>query len=665
MAKFFFLFIIIIFIQVYSPIFINPYELIDSSYPVLLSTSSNEYNYLVTSGKCLKITIEDGIIQETEDFVVYDQNFIFLYDNSHKNYIYYSNKYYYIKYSPFASHEEISVSSKSKIPGNYPMVNIGSIAQNSEFIVYGLYNDYLIFSSQTEEYRASTQIFNIDNKLSCKFIVDNEFICAMIISSKIKLAFLEYKNAILYPHLKELDLYDTVSYDQSNEYSILALYDTNSNDIKLLCGEKNQNIKCRFFKRKITKNIIKDSWSIDYLGDENIVYESEYFSEKDCYLTSFNSEYLFCCASKDFIKCFQINQDNFEFKEFLLLIPGVNTYLSIKSNSNKFITLFYMNENKVYEYYIYIPTCEDKSFTIINSLNENKSGDEIIKIKNLFEVKTNKYYLKLNDKLEDIGYFKLGVTRIDSNTYKSLVPNDDTIFDFIVVNKELAKNQLKTIKYIVSVEDEEVYETECTINLSFKSCYHSCEICSADESQSNADNHNCLKCQTNYYPSPITNTNCYTIDEKNINWYFDSENSKFGICDSSCRSCSGPNDNQCLSCDTDLYLYNDICMDHCPEGNYPILKQLYGIDYYECEACYDNCLTCSEKGNNENMKCLKCKENYIRYENNCFRVEDPNSLSFYDPFTDSVSSCFQKYCMYIKENTFECIPGIDNGYHNL
>ena len=168
MAKFFFLFIIIIFIQVYSSIFINPYELIDSSYPVLLSTSSNEYNYLVTSGKCLKITIEDGIIQETEDFVVYDQNFIFLYDNSHKNYIYYSNKYYYIKYSPFASHEEISVSSKSKIPGNYPMVNIGSIAQNNEFIVYGLYDDYLIFSSQTEEYRASKKISDIDNKLSCK-----------------------------------------------------------------------------------------------------------------------------------------------------------------------------------------------------------------------------------------------------------------------------------------------------------------------------------------------------------------------------------------------------------------------------------------------------------------------------------------------------------------
>jgi proprotein convertase subtilisin/kexin type 5 len=321
------------------------------------------------------------------------------------------------------------------------------------------------------------------------------------------------------------------------------------------------------------------------------------------------------------------------------------------------------NENQIVEYYIYIPKCENNNFTIINSLNENRYGEERIRIKNLFEVKTNKYYLKLNDKLEDIGYFKLGVTRIESNTYKTLIPNDDTIFDFIVVNKELAKNQLKTIKYIVSVEDEEVYETECTINLSFKSCYHSCETCSVDESQSTAANHNCLKCQTNYYPSPITNTNCYTIDEKNINWYFDSENSKFGICDASCRSCSGPNDNQCLSCESDLYLYNDICMDHCPEGNYPILKQLYGIDYYECEACYDNCLTCSEKGNNENMKCLKCKENYIRYENNCFRVEDPNSLSFYDPFTDSVSSCFQKYSMYIKENTFECIPGIDNGYY--
>ena len=48
--------------------------------------------------------------------------------------------------------------------------------------------------------------------------------------------------------------------------------------------------------------------------------------------------------------------------------------------------------NKVYEYYIYIPTCENKNYEILNSLNENKSPVEKERLNHLFTVKTNNYY---------------------------------------------------------------------------------------------------------------------------------------------------------------------------------------------------------------------------------------------------------------------------------
>ena len=64
------------------------------------------------------------------------------------------------------------------------------------------------------------------------------------------------------------------------------------------------------------------------------------------------------------------------------------------------------------------------------------------------------------------------------------------------------------------------------------------------------------------------------------------------------------------------------------------------------------------------MKCSKCKTNQIKYKDNCFDIA--NSLSkyhFYDPeHNNCFSSCKQKYRLYIKEDTNECIPLTDEGY---
>ena len=68
------------------------------------------------------------------------------------------------------------------------------------------------------------------------------------------------------------------------------------------------------------------------------------------------------------------------------------------------------------------------------------------------------------------------------------------------------------------------------------------------------------------------------------------------------------------------------------------------------------------------MMCETCKENQIKYNFSCFDINDSSINSFY--FTDNnaliiVTSCQEKFGLYIKENSNECIPLPDKneGYY--
>ena len=86
------------------------------------------------------------------------------------------------------------------------------------------------------------------------------------------------------------------------------------------------------------------------------------------------------------------------------------------------------------------------------------------------------------------------------------------------------------------------------------------------------------------------------ISEKKSNWYFNSIEKKFGICDNSCKTCDGPSNKDCLICysnnenSSHSYLYNKECLNSCPEGTY---QQIQTEGYYKCLPCYINCKTCT------------------------------------------------------------------------
>ena len=121
-------------------------------------------------------------------------------------------------------------------------------------------------------------------------------------------------------------------------------------------------------------------------------------------------------------------------------------------------------QNSIYEYYIYLPSCEDKNYSILNSLNEYKSEENFEKISNLFTVKTNKYYFEIKNLPDEYGYFTLNNEKVND---KILIKNNDYILDFILTNKENSSNETITVDYIISIEDDKTYSNKCQIKLNF------------------------------------------------------------------------------------------------------------------------------------------------------------------------------------------------------
>ena len=109
---------------------------------------------------------------------------------------------------------------------------------------------------------------------------------------------------------------------------------------------------------------------------------------------------------------------------------------------------YYNSKNSIYEYYIYSPTCQNKNYEILNSLNENKPEEEWEKLNNLFIIKTNKYYFELANQINELGYFTLNNEKIEQ---KILIENNNYILDFIVINNNISSSFTKTFNYIVSI----------------------------------------------------------------------------------------------------------------------------------------------------------------------------------------------------------------------
>lgn len=76
-------------------------------------------------------------------------------------------------------------------------------------------------------------------------------------------------------------------------------------------------------------------------------------------------------------------------------------------------------------------------------------------------------------------------------------------------------------------------------------------------------------------------------------------------CHSSCLTCNGSSETQCITCRTGRFSYEGKCLNNCPIGYYGDKKR------QECMPCPTGCETCTSNG-----FCLTCKENWIKNKKN-------------------------------------------------
>ena len=112
----------------------------------------------------------------------------------------------------------------------------------------------------------------------------------LIINLRLRIVLLEVNS--LY-QVKEICSPEIILDIKDNSFNKkIALFDTDINNIKLLCGKREKDVKCQIYKIKTRKDF---EIAINLIENTKIYSNSEDLSENDCRLTVFNFEYLFCC----------------------------------------------------------------------------------------------------------------------------------------------------------------------------------------------------------------------------------------------------------------------------------------------------------------------------------------------------------------------------------
>ena len=104
------------------------------------------------------------------------------------------------------------------------------------------------------------------------------------------------------------------------------------------------------------------------------------------------------------------------------------------------------------------------------------------------------------------------------------------------------------------------------------------------------------------HPYKIINQEDCISEKPNNTYFIDEEKKLLNYCHSSCETCFGEKDDQCLSCKNGYMFIDGKCSDQCPDGFY---KDSNGT----CQQCDSNCLTCDGPAKEGNNSCLSCDLN--------------------------------------------------------
>lgn len=131
-----------------------------------------------------------------------------------------------------------------------------------------------------------------------------------------------------------------------------------------------------------------------------------------------------------------------------------------------------------------------------------------------------------------------------------------------------------------------------------KDCPKSCRSCSSLGI--------CTTCReglrVNNHGGCVPHTECATVE------YWDEEALECKACHAKCFRCTGPSEDQCLTCLRDSLLLNTTCVKDCPEGHYA------DEDSHRCAPCHSSCRTCEGR---HSMQCLSCQPGWFQLGKEC------------------------------------------------
>ena len=563
-----------------NPIF-NDQVTLPDSYPIIYKSEKAEFT---SDSGAKSLDIKTNFVKfPHESYLISQPLFVFINENN-KNNLFLGDSYFMFDFNSENDIKGNTIMNEEDLPSDvlnikfkdYIMTtfyrgiiyNINKISsvQSNEIIFYGKDGENVYFYYKLEQKGFSIPFGNIDEQISCKVLKNAIYVCAFSESGQIKLKLLVFiytedgnKNSNI---LKDMYNHNVVEFN--GDYDSATLYNTSDSNYKILCGRKidNDNIECRAIEFNVEYSYSSVSLSTNEINVYELTnnYEKDFLYNEDyCNSIKYNSEFLVCCKKTDGIIC-----DRRDLKNFLLIttfnlnLQGTITKFSFESGDDN-LKILYTDEESleegVYEYYIYPPKCNNITLSI------NAYQTLRINFQDLFQIKTNtKYYVEF---ISSYTYFiNTAINDVLSNSGKTLLNNDENYLDIIYVQ---ISGKTRSIHYNVSLE--ETYSDYCYIQFIFKSCYSSCHSCSKSKEEADDENHFCEGCKENFYPFVGKETNCYSIENvtnNNLNWYLDNSNSMFYPCNSACKTCYGPTDENCLTCPLDadnnpLKIYNGKC----------------------------------------------------------------------------------------------------------
>ena len=368
---------------------------------------------------------------------------------------------------------------------------------------------------------------------------------------------------------------------------------------------------------------------------------------RDFNIEKFDNEFLACCSQSSKIYCNRLDLSYNFINEFYILLnedsEAHSTKISYFDSKLAFIIFGTYKENKIFVYSLFFPQCIDiDNLYVINELIINENID------NLFDAINKKTNNILSFKFIDLpNNSQLEMYYSNTGTTFNLI-NDNTQLYEITENSLLKfKNTLSSPNVVLSTINYYIYSNEtyqskmCSIKINSLKCNIGCLNCNKIPSE-------CTECDNNdnYYYSPEINTECYNLNEKKEEWFFDKIEKKFYICSKSCKHYITLSNENLIDCGNNYIYYPVENKNECwlkeTNNNY----YFFNTNTKQFEECYERCNSCTKKRDILTQNCISCKSDYILLNNNCYLPTEKVENYYYNltqnKFIECYSSC--KYC---------------------